>query len=375
MNNKQFQNTVCSSNTGNIFRAIYLNRCLSRQEISDQINLSLPTIRQSINELYDMGVIMSSGFYSSTGGRKASFFSISPLSRVAVGVELLRETVQLSAIDLCGNIISEEKYALMFHLDDGYYQQFGALVNSFVANLPVEKKNLMEILIAVQGVLSNDGKEILIGNILGNSGTTLDQFQRYINYPCRLVNDADAYAFSELWSRPDTINAAYLMLNRTLGGSIIINGRILQGTVLSSNSIGHMRLVPNGRQCYCGKKGCFQTYCSINSLEESSGMEIEPFMNLVNSGDKRCIKIFNEYLSYLAYGINNIRMVLDCEFIIGGSLENLLTDENLELLAKKVQDEASFNIMRFQYRRSAHGDKASSRGAAYIQINEFILSL
>ena len=375
MNNKQFQNTVTSSNLGNVFRAIYLNGSLSRQEISEHLGLSLPTIRQSINELLEMGIIYSNGFYDSTGGRKASYLSISPSSRIAVGVELLRESVQLSAIDLSGMIISEKKVLITFQNSEKYYQEFGQIVNEFVSSLNITPKSLFDINIAVQGVLSKDGTIILIGNVLGNSGTSLLQFQKYINYPCKLVNDADAYAFSELWSRPDTSNAAYLMLNKILGGSIIINGRILQGTVLSSNSIGHMRLVHNGRLCYCGKKGCFQTYCSVNSLEEASGMEIQLFMDQVNSGNKHCQSIFDEYLSYLAFGINNIRMVLDCEFIIGGYLEKFLNDANLELLAKKVKEEASFDIMKFQYRRSVHGDKASSRGAAFIQINNFIISL
>jgi len=49
-----------------------------------------------------------------------------------------------------------------------------------------------------------------------------------------------------------------------------------------------------------------------------------------------------------------------------------MSDEDMALLAEKVKAECSFDDMTFHYRRSAQGSNAPSRGAALIQINDFI---
>lgn len=380
MNNKLFKLTVSQSNRSSVFREIFDAVDISRQEIAEHLDLSLPTIRQPLNELLEMGIIREDGFYESTGGRKPSAFSVSPMSRIAVGVEFLGEYIQLSAVNLRGEIVLEERHDLLFYRDEKYYEEFGTIVNNFVSELKVPSSSVLEILIAVQGIVSVDGESIVMGKVLGNSGTKRTDFQKYINYPCRLVNDTEAAAFAELWSNPETANAAYILLNRNLGGSIIINGRVFNGRavnneVMNGGIIGHMRLVPGGKPCYCGKRGCFQTYCSVSTLEEESGMDIDSFMKSVNANDKKCLKIFDRYLSYLAFALNNMRNLMEYDFIIGGYLSEYLTDEHLEILSRKVQDEASFDNMSFIYRRSIHGARAPSRGAAYREINDFILSI
>lgn len=376
MQYKLFKHTEAKTNAGSIFRCIYEAGELSRQEIVYNTSLSLPTVRQFLNELFEKGLVGTSKYYASTGGRKASAISIEPMARVAIGVELLKEYIQVSAVDLLGNIIREERFNLRYKNNDEYCRQFGALISSFIDGLHISAENLLEVFISVQGIVSQDGESIITGKILKNSGLGVSSFQKYIKPKCRFINDTLASAFSELWAAPDLRDAAYVVLNRNLAGAIIVNGRVFQGDSLkgvqNSGMISHMRLIPGGIPCYCGQKGCIQGYCSLNSLEEASGLDIETFMKLVHAKDERCVELFNNYISYLALGINNIRMIVDSEFIIGGYLEELLTDEDMELLAEKVKAEGPFDDMSFNYRRSSHGSRAPSRGAALIQINSFI---
>ncbi len=378
MNNKLFRLTKPLSNTSSVFRSIY-NSNISRQEISESLNLSLPTIRQAVNELSEKGIVFENGYYESTGGRKPSVLAIIPTAKVALGVDLIKDSLRISAIDLCGNIIKETKYNLQFLFSDDYFKAFGSYIKKFISELGDSANNLTSVFIAVQGIVSQDGETLLSGKPLSNTGMTTKMFEKYIDYPCRFVNDTEAAAFAELWCRPDMLNAAYISLNRVLGGAIIINGRVFQGDTFKSAQnggiIGHMRLIPGGKRCYCGKNGCFQAYCSITSLEYSSGLCIEDFIDKVHDNDAVCCNIFDEYLSFLALGINNIRMIIDSQFIIGGYLDKLLCDSDLKLLATKVEQEASFENMDFHYLRSINGPSASSRGAAYIQLNDFIESI
>lgn len=376
MQYKLFKHTEPKTNAGSIFRGIYEAGELSRQEMVHNTSLSLPTVRQSLNELLEKGLVGSNGHYASTGGRKASAISVEPKAKIAIGVELLKEYIQISAVDLLGNVIREERCRLTYKNDEEYCKRFGALINTFVTALGIEEENLLEVFISVQGIVSYDGETILTGKVLKNSGLSVDSFRKYLKPRCKFINDTVASAFAELWASPEIKDAAYVVLNRTLAGAIIVNGRVYQGDSLkgvqNSGMISHMRLIPDGIPCYCGQRGCIQGYCSLNSLEESSGLDIETFMKLVHARDERCTELFNSYLTYLAIGINNIRMIIDSEFIIGGYLEELLTDEDMELLAEKVRQEGPFEDMTFHYRRSAYGSNAPSRGAALIQINNFI---
>ena len=55
-------------------------------------------------------------------------------------------------------------------------------------------------------------------------------------------------------------------LNYHLGGAIIVDGQLLTGATGKSGTFEHMTLVPGGHDCYCGRQGCAECYCSVNSL-------------------------------------------------------------------------------------------------------------
>ena len=362
-----------SSSRNRIFQVILENDGISQQLIAEKLNLSIPTIRQSLKELYAEGIIREVGYYESTGGRKAAKISIDASAKIAIGVELLKESIQIVAINLKGTAIREQFISMPFSNTEEYYSFFGSSVNNFIDGFQLPGSNFLGIYISVQGLVSREGDVVVSGDILGYTGTTKDVFEKYLKYPCRLLHDTEAAAFAELWNQPDIVNAIYIVLNRYLGGALIINRKVYQGEELSSGCIiEHMRLVPNGKKCYCGQNGCLEAYCSVSSIEREAGTDIESFFKLLAEGDPHIAAIFNDFLEHLALAINNIRMVIDCDFIIGGLLEEYLSEEHLSYIAKRVNEIAAFNYSPFSYRHSYHGRKAASRGAALILLNEYL---
>ena len=363
------------TNRNRVFRKILSSGQISKQMISESLKLSAPTIRQCLRELYGMNIICKNGYYESTGGRKAEILTVNANARIAIGVELIRESVRITAVNLRGEIVKEAFILLPFDGSETYYVKFGELVNQFAESLNIPRDDILEVMLAVQGLVSHDGSIVISGQVLGYTGTKRETFQKYIHYPCRLVHDTEAAAFAESWNNAAINNAVLLMLNRNLGGALIINGQVFHGTEYNGCIIEHMRLVPNGAKCYCGRKGCFEAYCSVNSLEAKAGMSTKEFFEKLQNNDHHCEIIFDNYLSNLALGINNIRMLIDCNFIIGGLLDSYLTDQHIELLAEKVRKESSFQSTSFCFQRSLHGSKAASRGAALLEIDSFINSI
>ena len=363
------------SNTNRIFQEIYFQKGISKQEIAKQLKLSLPTVTQSLKELYAMEIITKNGYFESTGGRKAQIISVAPRAKIAIGVSLLREFIMITAMDLYGNPIKEKTFPIPFERSEAYYKAFGTAVNQFVDSLKYPDSAILGVGLAVQGLVSKDGQTIINGDILGYTGTDRSVFQRNIRLSCRLFHDTEVAAFAELWQYPDIQNAVYIALNQNLGGALIMGRQVYLGDGLNSCILEHMRLVPGGRRCYCGQRGCLEGYCSINSLEADAGMDVDQFFEKLNAGDPHCAKVFDNYLDYLALAINNIRMVVDCEFILAGFLQPYLTEKHLQMLDEKVKQAASFKDTTFSFRRGAHGPDAAARGAALVLISDYICGL
>ena len=116
--------------------------------------------------------------------------------------------------------------------------------------------------------------------------------------------------------------------------------------------IGHMIIEKDGKQCTCGKKGCFETYCSMRNLKETIrsnyqlGKEVHSreLLEILGNGSNKSNMILEEYLENLKIGIANLIDLFEPEAIsIGGSFA-YYKDLFLEPLQKKLFEEnATFN--------------------------------
>lgn len=362
-------------NLRSVYNYLYDVGTASRLDISNYTGLSLPTVSANIYELQENGLVLNIGEQKSTGGRRAQNYSCNNLARVAIGVEILKECIQIVAIDIYGAILVEETIDTPFINQEAYYQNLGKCINTFSNQLPYEKQKLLGVCIALQGLISDDGETITFSEILKCTGVTRDRFQQYIELPCALVHDTEAAALAEIWHAEDISNAIYIALNRNFGGTLILNGQVHMSKMLSNSTIEHMCLDTSGSLCYCGKKGCVETFCSANRLKEVSGLEIPEFFNRLHMGDETCTQIWHEFLNYLAIAIDNIRMIVDCSFIIGGYLVQFMNDEDLELLKEYVIQRCFNKKLSLLMRPSRFGEKSPKLGAGIALVDSFLQSI
>ena len=149
---------------------------------------------------------------------------------------------------------------------------------------------------------------------------------------------------------------------------MITGGRLHHG----SGIVEHMTLVPDGKPCYCGKNGCVEAYCSANSLRQESGLPLELFFQQLRANDSRCVSVWTQYLRSLALAIDNIRMLVDCQFMIGGLLQQYMIPEDFDLLAQYIYEQSSFPKFPVSFIQSRYGHKASMIGAALSYIDSFL---
>ena len=166
-----------------------------------------------------------------------------------------------------------------------------------------------------------------------------------------------------------------LYLNRYFGGAVIIHGRIYQGCELPSSIVEHMTLYPGGIKCYCGKKGCIESYCSAYALKRNAGEPLISFFEKLRAQDEGAKKIWEEYLWNLSIAINNMRMLMDTEYIIAGHMLKYMIPEDIILLQQYVNSESPFKTRDVKIRVSAYPEDSAAPGAAICLIKAYLDTL
>ena len=363
-------------NRSKIYQYIYRSKLTSKLQIVQDLQMGLSTVSQNLNLLENEGLIEKNGYFDSTGGRKANAIQIVSDFRISIGVGILKNMFHITAIDLYGDTVYTDTIPLTYSNTAAYYQQITDKVKDFIDKNQYPENKILGVSIATQGITSPDNTTVIYGNIMNNTGMRLKDFSRHLPYPCHLEHDSKSAAFLELWNHPELDSAVVLLLNRNLGGAIITNHQIHQGRSMHSGTIEHICVNPDGPLCYCGNRGCLETYCSANSLEQASGMAIKEFFPLLREKKSpQLIQIWEDYLKHLAFAMKNLNLVIDAPIIISGYLAPYFTEDDTDYLLRQINSMTPFELKEEQILVGTHGQYTPAIGAALFYVKEFIQSV
>ena len=363
-------------NRSKIYQYIYRSKLTSKLQIVQDLQMGLSTVSQNLNILENEGLIEKNGYFDSTGGRKANAIQIVSDFRISIGVGILKNMFHITAIDLYGNTVYTDTIPLTYSNTAAYYQQITDKVKDFIEKNQYPEDKILGVSIATQGITSPDNTTVIYGNIMNNTGMRLKDFSRHLPYPCHLEHDSKSAAFLELWNHPELDSAVVFLLNRNLGGAIITNHQIHQGCSMHSGTIEHICVNPDGPLCYCGNRGCLETYCSANSLEQASGMTIKEFFPLLREKKSpQLIQIWEDYLKHLAFAMKNMNLVIDAPIIISGYLAPYFTEDDTDYLLRQINSMTPFELKEEQILVGTHGQYTPAIGAALFYVKEFIQSV
>ncbi len=159
-------------------------------------------------------------------------------------------------------------------------------------------------------------------------------------------NDANAAAKGEavVGAAKGYDNSVMITLGTGVGGVIIIDRKVYSGFNFAGAELGHMVIERGGRQCTCGRKGCWEAYSSATGLIETTKEFMEKDKKSImweicgddigkvngrtafdgmRKNDKTASDAVGEYIGYLACGITNIVNIFEPEILsIGGGISN-----------------------------------------------------
>lgn len=117
-------------------------------------------------------------------------------------------------------------------------------------------------------------------------------------------------------------------LGTGIGGGIICHGTVVRGAHGFAGEIGHMVVDPNGPQCSCGQRGCWECFASGSALQAradevfgSGNVRSEDLATLVGESNPKAQKILREFAHWVALGLANITNIFDpAVIVIGGGV-------------------------------------------------------
>ncbi len=203
--------------------------------------------------------------------------------------------------------------------------------------------------IGVAGLVDSGRSRVIFAPNLGWVEEPLrQQVERAVGLPTVIENDANAAAWGEYrfgaGRRRGDHDLIMVTVGTGIGGGIILGGVLQRGANGVGAEFGHLRLVPDGRLCGCGRHGCWEQYASGNALVRTArglaaerrpeaalmlslgdgtpeGVQGPHVTDAAQRGDEVAIEAFEVVGAWLARGMVEVATLLDpAAFVVGGGV-------------------------------------------------------
>ncbi len=373
-------------NRRKILSLLSVKRELTRHAISLSTGISIPTITINIQELIEEGLVEEAGKAASTGGRKARIVRYLPDALVSFGVEIKPEKVRilLSNLDLEVRFETELKMEPFGRIDD-VLKQTSAEIERILLSQQIPAEKVLGVGFSLPGTVNQEKMTLELAPNLGMKDILFKPFENVFRYPIFIENEANAGALAEmkLGKSIKSDELVYVSVARGIGTGIIIHGNLYKGKNQRAGEFGHMMIIPGGKLCNCGRKGCWELYASEKALmdrfiaswgvQNSTAYSISDLVKSLKSGEKATLSLWNEYLDYFAFGIQNIMLGLDPQAILIGGEIGSFGDMLIEPLKERVFTPRGFEgAGDVLITLSKLGSRAPALGAALLPIQEYL---
>jgi len=246
--------------------------------------------------------------------------------------------------------------------------------------------------IGAAGYIDAERNRVLFApNLAWRDEPLRDEVAKLVGLPVVLENDANAAAWAEHRYGAGMGEASLMCLTvgTGIGGGIVLDGRLYTGAFGMGAEFGHLQLVPGGRRCGCGQRGCLEQYCSGRALLRAAreiadvqpdwgakllelgdgtpeGIESRHVTAAAQEGDPAALACFEEIGAALGQGLAILTAVLDPgRIVVGGGVAEaggLLLDPATRVFHERVT--GAGHRLRTPVVAAALGNDAGLIGAA-----------
>lgn len=253
------------------------------------------------------------------------------------------------------------------------------IIERVIAQIKILRKSydIKGVSISTAGQINSEKGHIVfaVDTIPRYTGLKIKEIiEESVQIPVIVENDVNCAALGEYWKGVAVGYSDFICmtLGTGIGGSIISHSKVYYGANFLAGEFGHLNLYPNGKNCSCGSKGCYEQYASSKALsnlikkEYGFSIDLKDFFQFVKEDNIKANSVLNIWVRDVALGLKSIVHIFNPELIIiGGGIS-----EQGEYLTKKISSELSKLIMpsfreHLVIKPASRGNDSNLLGAVY----------
>jgi len=325
---------------------------ISRTRLTEISGLNKSTIGSLLSQLQAWGFVKEAGHVNSRPGRPGIMIDLNPDAGRLIGAEIGVDFISVVLADMKANVVWQHK----MELANGdskpnqaqMLEQTEHLVQAALQQAADSGHRLFGIGLGVPGLVDHATGTLLFAPNLGWNNVPLRDMWRRFNVPVIVENEANAAALGErmLGVAKQVDNFIYLSAGVGLGGGLVIDGKLYGGVGGYAGEVGHMTLAPDGPQCNCGNRGCWETLIgptaiiervqqaasegrtpSLMVLPEVSGdvkaIRMKHVLEAAERGEPVVLHVLDDVGRYLGIGIASLLNAFNPSLVVLGGVLSL----------------------------------------------------
>ncbi len=229
-----------------------------------------------------------------------------------------------------------------FKGEEAVYQNTKAVLEHIIEHFQVSIEDILGIGVGSPGPLNVNTGTIIHAPLMGwRNFPIVKRLQEDFDKPVALDNDGNLGALAEqrCGLAKGYKNVLYMTISTGCGGGIVLDGEIFHGKHDGAGEFGHISIYPEGLECPCGSKGCFELYASGTAMNRrmkqdmQNGVKSLAFESIhydadkisgailteaAEKGDEYALEFFKKEGYYLGIGLSNLFNLLDADMIVLG---------------------------------------------------------
>lgn len=254
-----------------ILEGIRRSEGVSRVELASLTGLTSQTVSNIVRKLLDEDLVIESGRSPSAGGKPRTTLTLNPSANYSIGVHLDPDATVTVLVDLSGKILARVRRRTQSAVrPETALRRLSDTVEKVISQAGIDRSRLLGVGVASPGPIDlTRGLVVEPPNLAGwHEVPLVTSLGELTGLPVVMDNDSTAAAVGERWAGgPARAGSfAFVYLGAGIGGGIVFRDGVHRGDTGNAGEFGHMAVVPDGRECFCGNRGCVEAHCSPRAI-------------------------------------------------------------------------------------------------------------
>ena len=360
-----------------ILKKIVEEKMISRADVSKVTALTRATISAQVAALLEEGLIVETQLEHNAVGRKPIMLSLNRQAGYALGVDLNYGKISFTLSDLLGYPVLSNHIEINTTDYSEIYKLIVEHINTYTTNCVNSRYGIVGIVIAIHGLVTKEEVIHYVPRLGWHDIDLKADLEKDINIPIYIENNANLCAFAErVYAHHKTDNLLSASFYSGVGVGMMMNSEFFCGHDGFAGEMGHMIIMPGGKPCECGNKGCWEKYVSETSVFEYLSKEkhikhltYEQIQTWLDEGDHQVHELMEQFLYYLAIGLNNMINMYNPDVVVLDSELLRMYPNSLDKIRENLHSSIS------HYRElsiSSIGKESCVLGACALAIKHFL---